>query len=200
MRTPVVALFALAPLAFALLAASAGTLPAPRTAATARTSAPRADAAHPPAVQLLGHDSKIDRARFQLVTDAQTWRALWAEHTGRPVSYTPPDRHDAPEIDFSRFMVVAAFAGEITSTDALRAVDVTRGADALRIRYEPSTYQTALAPPAPNQPAPNRPAPATPFGLWIVERTDAPVLIERAARDGKDAPARWEPVWRSDAP
>ncbi len=45
--------------------------------------------------------SQVDDARNLVITDARSWSALWHEHSGR----------DAPQVDFSKSMVVAVFVG-----------------------------------------------------------------------------------------
>jgi hypothetical protein len=51
-----------------------------------------------------GQETKIDAAECQRVTDAESWTKLWQRHMGNP-------RERAPEVDFTKNMVVACFLG-----------------------------------------------------------------------------------------
>lgn len=144
-----------------------------------------------PAVQLVGHDSKILSARFVLIRDDASWEALWAEHAGAAQKEGAMWRHAAPKIDFSRFMVVGVFGGATTNTDGEVAQSVTIADDRVRVRYESSTFQTASFG---GQGDPG--VKTAPFGLWVVEASDLPVVIEQARRGLKDSPVSWKEVKR----
>ncbi len=157
--------------------------------------AARVGAAAPPAesvppVQFVGHESKVTSPRFVLAEDERSWRELWAEHTGVENSGVPPHRHAAPKIDFSRFMVVGVFLGASTNCDGAPAVAVIRDDGALRVRYEHSTFQTASIE------GPDRGVSTTPFGLWVIEKSDAAVVVERGVRRLKNQPIEWRAVHR----
>jgi len=62
-----------------------------------------------------GHVSRIRQPMTRVVRDREAWLALWRQHAGR--SNLP-----APEVDFTRQMVVAVFAGRSEA----RKVAVTR--------------------------------------------------------------------------
>lgn len=52
-----------------------------------------------------GDATRIDRSEFQRITDADAWTVLWQRHVGR--------KERAPEVDFDKHMVVAAFLGRV---------------------------------------------------------------------------------------
>lgn len=147
-----------------------------------------------PAVQFIGQDSKISTPRFVLIKDDAAWSSLWAEHTGAAEAITPPTRHATPKIDFARFMVIGAFGGATTNTDGQIASSVVVSDDSMRIRYEASTFQTASFG-GKGDPG----VKTTPFGLWVIERTDQAIIIEQGARGLKDSPIEWKQVSRFDA-
>ncbi|MFN0136362.1 MAG: hypothetical protein ACKVS9_09640 [Phycisphaerae bacterium] len=144
-----------------------------------------------PAVQLVGHDSKILTPRFVLVRDQEAWDALWAEHTGVDVKHGAMARHTAPKIDFARFMVVGAFGGATTNTDGEEARSVSLSDHAVRIRYESSTFQTSSF-----SDRPDTGVKTSPFGLWVIEASNMPVVIEEGRRGLKDSPLSWHEVKR----
>lgn len=154
--------------------------------------APATDAL--PAVQLVGHDSRIMTPRFVLVRDQATWDSLWAEHTGVALKEGAMGRHAAPKIDFSRFMVVGVFGGAATNTDGEVAQSVTVTDDQVRVRYESSTFQTSSFG-GNGDPG----VKTSPFGLWVIEVSKSPVVIEEGRRGLKDSPVSWKEVKRFDA-
>lgn len=147
-----------------------------------------------PAVQLVGHDSRIMTPRFVLVRDQAGWDALWAEHTGAAFKEGAVGRHAAPKIDFSRFMVVGVFAGAVTNTDGEVAQSVSVTDDLVRVRYESSTFQTASFGEN-GDPG----VKTSPFGLWVIEASKSPVVIEEGCRELKDSALSWKEVKRFDA-
>jgi hypothetical protein len=147
-----------------------------------------------PAVQFVGHDSKVTSPRFVLLKDDAAWSALWAEHTGADAAITPPTRHATPKVDFARFMVVGAFGGARTNTDGEIVSSVVDSEDALRIRYEASTFQTASG----FSGEVDSGVKTSPFGLWVIERTDKPIVIEQGTRGLKSSPIEWKQVTRFD--
>jgi len=147
-----------------------------------------------PAVQLVGHDSRITTPRFVLVRDQPAWDALWAEHTGAALKEGAMGRHAAPKIDFSRFMVVGMFGGAVTNTDGEVAQSITVTDDQVRVRYESSTFQTSSFG-GNGDPGVN----TSPFGLWVIQASKLPVVIEEGRRGLKDSPVSWKEVKRFNA-
>lgn len=147
-----------------------------------------------PAVQFVGHDSKISTARYVLVRDEKSWAELWAEHTGIAQAHGAMARHAAPIIDFTRFMVVGVFEGSTTNTDGELAHSVAATADALRVRYHASTFQTSSSG---GQGDPG--VKTSPFGLWVIQTSDTPIVIEEGRRGLKNSPLSWKEVKRFNA-
>ena len=127
-------------------------------------AAPVAGVDRLPAVQLVGCDSKIVTPRFVLVRDQRAWDVLWSEHTGIEVKQGAMSRHAAPKIDFSRFMVVGAFAGKVINEDGEVAESVTATDDMVRVRFERSTFQSSSSG---GDVDPG--VKLSPFGLWVIE-------------------------------
>lgn len=66
-----------------------------------------------------GYQTGLPSECVTVVRDAETWRALWAQHAGTVVP-----RPDAPEVDFARDMVVCVTVG--TRPTAGYAVTIER--------------------------------------------------------------------------
>lgn len=143
-----------------------------------------------PAVQFVGQDSKIESAKYVLVTNVEDWNKLWAEHTGVAQSYSPP-RYTAPIIDFTRYVVVGAFNGKSTNTDG-KIVDAIRlDPDAVRVRFHTASFQTARSGPG------DDPGTATSsYGLWVIEKSTKPIVLEEPAQTTKAGSSGWKEVQR----
>jgi hypothetical protein len=74
-----------------------------------------------------GRTSGIDERREVVVRGVAEWEALWREHGGRT---------SAPDIDFTREMVVAVFSGtRPTGGYSVQILSAAREADAFVIQY-----------------------------------------------------------------
>lgn len=140
-----------------------------------------------PAVQLVGQDSKIDTAKFVLVTNEDDWKKLWAEHTGVAPSYSPP-RHAAPKIDFKKYTVIGMFNGKSTNTDGQIVESIQHEANAIRVRFDAASFQTS----SPGGTGVS----TTSFGLWVIEKTDKPIILETPANVTKGGHSGWKEVKR----
>lgn len=167
--------------------ASAGLL----IAIVAAEDAPPAPVEHAAAVQFIGQSSRITQPSFELIRDEASWAWLWARHTGAQAQAVPPTRHAAPVIDFSRFMVIGAFNGTATNTDGLVARSISTDETSVRVRFETSSFQTASF-----GPGPDHGVTTTCYGLWVIDRSDKPIIIEEGVQQLKDAPVQWSEVKR----
>lgn len=146
------------------------------------------------AVQFVGHDSKIETPRQVLITDEAAWAKLWAEHTGIEATFSPPLRNAVPRMDFTRFMVVGVFRGKTVNSDGEIASGVLIGDDAVRVRYERSTFQTMSA-----GPGPDKGQQTQPFGIFVIDRSNKLVVLEEGRRSLKNQPLKWTEVKRFEA-
>jgi hypothetical protein len=98
-----------------------------------------------------------------------------------------------PEIDFTLYMVICAFCGPAERTNGGLVQEVLRRGDALVIRYDWVTFQTASGFDG------RAPAPApsgTPYGIWVVERFDGQVILEEDKQGLLNQPPLWREVHR----
>ncbi|MCG3125846.1 MAG: hypothetical protein CHACPFDD_00673 [Phycisphaerae bacterium] len=119
-----------------------------------------------PVVAWSGKQSHITASGQFRVTSAKEWEALWTRH--KP-DWLEKREHGprVPEIDFEKYMVIAIFAGSGSNVDAIVADAIVDEADALRFRYRLITYQTQATADA-----------VTPFGIFVVPRSQKPILLE----------------------
>ena len=143
-----------------------------------------------PFVQWVGHDSLRAEPGYVLVRDETAWHDLWARHRGGPEGEGAIARHFAPKVDFDRCMVVAHFRGRVVNGDGEVVGEVREFDDHVRIRFESSTFQTFGFDDRGG--AVN----AQPYGIWVIERSDKPVVVERAVRALKKADVEWHEAAR----
>jgi hypothetical protein len=147
----------------------------------------------PPAVQWVGPQSGIAEAGFFCIEDREAWSALWERHAAECADRAHQGWVMPPEVDFDRFMVVGAFAGERDVTNGAVVQGVQLRADALVIRYDWIEFQTASGLGG-EEPEPDYVG--TPFGLWVVERFAGPVVLEEDKRGLINAAPEWREVHR----
>lgn len=141
----------------------------------------------PPPVQWAGARSGISEPGFRLIADFEAWRDLWQAHRGECAERAHQGWVTPPEVDFERFMVVACFRGEAARNNGERAEAVFRRGDSLVVRFDSVTFQTASFG---DEPAPE--VAGTPYGLWVVERFEGPVILE----ENRQGLIGGEPIWR----
>ena len=113
-----------------------------------------------------GDDSGVLQFRTVVVRDAAAWKTLWAEHAALRVPPPP-----APDVDFSRDMVVGVFLGQKPSGGyEAMLVDFRAGAEGATV-----TYQTATPDPDQSQIT----VLTAPYHLRVVPRTARPVRFKK---------------------
>lgn len=145
----------------------------------------------PPAVQWVGAASNISTPGFRRITDRKAWTELWTIHRGDLADRSPQGWVVPPEIDFDRYMVIARFTGKATHNYGERASSVLRRGNVLVVRYDSSTSQTAML--SDDEEAVGT---GTPFGIWVVERFDGPVIVEEDHNRLIGADPVWKQVHR----
>jgi hypothetical protein len=141
-----------------------------------------------PLVAFVGEDSKIAVRRFVRVTDKAQWAALWLEHTGQP--QPPADRdfdwfynpRHVPEVDFAQCMVVAVFQGKCWNSAGVRIVESLAEGDRVLVRFDDKAYQSA---------GPDGQS-GTPFGLFVLPRSTAAIVLEENVQSMIGKPPKWQ--------
>lgn len=167
--------------------------------AQAKPEMPRGEGGMPevrvPAVQFVGQHSHIEQAGFELFRDHDAWIAFWARHANVQVGYGAIQRHAAPKIDFTRFMVVCVLGGKRTNTDGITCESVAATDELVRVRIEDSTYQTMRG-----AGEVDHGDAATPFGFFVIEKASTRVVIEKGTRSLKNEPIKWSQAHQFAAP
>ena len=100
------------------------------------TSAERAAAQAPSSTSSSswkGDDSAIAVPKAVTVETADQWKALWIKHTAGQAQAPV-----APDVDFSRYNVVAVFAGNLPAGSRVDITHLRFGRDAIRVEYHVS--------------------------------------------------------------
>jgi hypothetical protein len=146
-----------------------------------------------PCVEWVGAHSKILEKGFQRVRTQEDWDALWHRHTGVNAQFAHSKDAYPPRIDFSRFEVIAFFRGPATNTDGEEVVSIGEVGDALRIRFDSITYQTMSVS------GPDHGEKCEPFGIWVIDRTSKPIVIEENVQGLLNQPPKWKEQRRFEA-
>lgn len=118
----------------------------------------------------LGPQSGIHAPTALVVRTTSEWQALWRRHaSGAPQARTVP-----PVVDFSRDMVVAAFAGEVTNGSRFGILKVIPEANRLVVLVR------LMGPPGPER---GDETPVTPFHIIRLPRSLLPVVFRTKIQD-----------------
>ncbi|MCB9933292.1 MAG: hypothetical protein H6841_07720 [Planctomycetes bacterium] len=125
-----------------------------------------------------GADSSITQAGVRVVTDDEGWVKLWAEHTA-------PELMEAPVMDFENEVVLAIFGGTSANSLGYFAEVPLMGEREYVLRVDEKTYQTM-----------GRGDTVTPYGIFVLTRTDRPVYVEENVQSLIGRP----PIWKRHTP
>jgi hypothetical protein len=142
-----------------------------------------------PYVQWVGKQTHRQESGFVIIRHDAAWQELWQAHTGNQGG----GRYAAPLIDFAHCQVVASFVGPTVNRDGQLARSVQERDDALVVRFESSSFQTA------GDDARGGAVDTNPFGIWVIPASHKQVIVEEGHLS-KTGPTRWEAVHRFDAP
>jgi len=143
-----------------------------------------------PVVAWSGPQSGHTHELWVRVRQPEDWRKLWETHEGEHARRLMAHGGGVicPEIDFERYEVVAYFRGLSANSDGEVVTEIREEADRLVIRFDSFSFQSAtFGGPEAGPQQPN----VTPYGIWVIERTDKPVVIEENTQRLKDQPAEW---------
>jgi hypothetical protein len=150
-----------------------------------------------PHVSFSGANSRIDRPTFERITEPAAFGSLYMRHLGKPAEdfdefYNP---HGVPVVNFRQCMVIAVFAGERTNCAGMYVEAILDQEDQVVVRVVGRYYQTGSTEPNGDGGARK----ATPFGIFVLPRTDKPVVIEEGHMHLKTDPYTWKEVARFES-
>ncbi|MBL9078339.1 MAG: hypothetical protein JNL08_12590 [Planctomycetes bacterium] len=143
-----------------------------------------------PAVALSGARSAVTESGYHRLRSAADLARVWLAHRGEPAPQGDYgwfyNRAGVPEVDFAGFEVVAIFGGTTWNSAgfAVEAIDDTP--EQRRIRFDHKHYQTA------GVDGDGGGKRATPFGFFVLPRTDLPLVLEEDVQGLIGQPPEWQ--------
>jgi hypothetical protein len=119
-----------------------------------------------------GNDSKITEKEYHRITSKDEWQKLWQRHS--------PGDEALPAVDFSKDMIIAVFLGKTVNTGGITA-QVEEIGGVLRFQFDGRGYQTL-----------GKWDKVTPFGIFVIPRSDMKVILEENVQNLIGGPARWK--------
>jgi hypothetical protein len=147
------------------------------------------------AVQWMGSYSSIQMPRIQVVTDANAWETLYAEHTRDKPERNANGFLTWPRIDFDTFVVVALFAGKGTNSNGFDAVSVTESIAGVVVRFDEVLFQAASFPGGNAGPGGIT---TTGFGFFVIPRKNGTWILEENTQNLIGGPPVWTERKRVD--
>ncbi|MFH0944309.1 MAG: hypothetical protein V2A76_03850 [Planctomycetota bacterium] len=154
------------------------------------------NAAIKPVVTWSGPNSRITERTYLRMVKQNDLLRTWYDHLGtQPKS---GGRHDPsvdpviPEVDFDRYMVLGIFQGKECNSTGVFVDSIEETDDELIVKFDEHTYQTE----APMGQA-DQGDRVTPFGIFVVPRTNKPVVFVENVQGLLHAPPEWEEQFRT---
>ena len=139
-----------------------------------------------PVVGWSGAQSQFPKKQVLRISTDRDWIETWLKHTGQPRDAENFDRwHNhggVPAIDFSRYMVIAIFEGKTVNCAGFAKEHILDRDDEMVLRFEFKSYSTIGGPDQ-----------VTPFGIYVVPKSDKTIHFQFPEPGPKDAPSgNWE--------
>lgn len=179
--------FRLVAAAFGVLACVAVTAALAVQGQTAGGLAKPADDALAPLVSWYGPKSAVREAKFGRAMNAEQWTKLWDEHEGKASAKDNVGVPFIPRVNFEKCMVIGIFQGARTNSNGVTIEAITEEASCIRVRYDEMTFQTSGG-----LNGGGGAVSVTPYGIFVVPRSNKPIVIEENVQGLKDNPARWK--------
>ena len=145
-----------------------------------------------PCVAWAGPQSQVAGPKFERIRTQEQWEKLWLLHTGEQAQFGAYGAVGVPVVDFDRFEVVACFRGDSWNSNGEHIESIEPGPDRVLIRYDSMSYQTA----GPDGGG----VKVKPFGIWVIDRTDMPIVMEENVQGLIGQPPIWKEMHRFDGP
>lgn len=165
----------------AVLAIAAGALGA--AGWTVRAEAPKPGS---PLLVMTGSMSEVRQPRYDLAASQEVFDKLWVEHMGDRVEKAAQGWPLPPQIDFARCEALFIFDGDSMNSNGFRVMDVIEDPDAVIVRVEDYSYQTA------SFDGRDSGQKVTPWALVVIPATDKTIIIEENVQNLKAGEPQWK--------
>lgn len=151
---------------------------------------PREPAAREPGKALMvmtGRSSEVRTESFRIASSQALFDKAWLEHMGEGVEKAAQGWPMPPRVDFTACEVVFVFGGDRVNCNGYRVEDIIEVEDAVTIRYDAITFQTASFGGEPDEGVKARP-----WAMVLIPATEKTVFLEENVQGliGGD------PVWK----
>ena len=170
--------------AFTLAALALAGLMQLSTVAMARDAA-EASAARAPIASFTGASTGVRETGWVRVTSQEALTALWGEHAQVEWQHVP-----ALAVDFERCIVLAYFQPNTTNASGVTIESIESVDAGLRVRYDVVQYQTMSI-----GEEPDRGVASAPFGFFVVDRYEGPLVFEENVQGIIGQPPVWKHRW-----
>ncbi|NQZ70889.1 MAG: hypothetical protein HRT89_22795 [Lentisphaeria bacterium] len=136
-----------------------------------------------PYIVLSGANSRFKKKDTMRIMTPGAWIKTWQKHLGykEDVKYDLyRNRLKLPIVDFKTCMLIAVFGGKRFNSAGYKVHTIFLKDDNLIFRYEAKSYQTD-----------GEGEKVTPYGFFIIPRSDKTVVGEYAYRERKNGPITW---------
>jgi len=136
---------------------------------------------------MTGRSSEVATEKFGFATSQELFDAAWLEHMGEGVEKAAQGWPMPPQVDFRACAAVFIFGGDRVNTNGYRVEDIIEVEDAVTIRYDAITFQTASFGDEPDEGVKARP-----WGMVLIPATEKTVFLEENVQGliGGD------PIWK----
>lgn len=135
---------------------------------------------------MTGSESEIATPRHHLAASQEVFDELWVEHMGDRVQRAAQGSPMPPRIDFDACEAILIFAGDGFNSNGFRVADVINEPDAVTVRVERISYQTA------SFDGPDRGDPARPWAMLLLPATDRTIILEENVQGLIGGEAIWQ--------
>ncbi len=171
--------------ALAITIAIAGTYPAAERTEDLATQPGVAK----PLVTLTGRTSDFETAQYRLVRSQEVFDEIWIAHEGDRVNRAAQGWPMTPQISFADCDVLLLFGGERTNCNGYRVEEILEEDDAVTVRIDLITYQTA------SFDGPDLGDSARPWALVVLPATKKTIFLEENVQGIIGDP----PIWKQRA-
>jgi hypothetical protein len=146
-------------------------------------------------VTFAGADSRIDKSKYVRITTAEDFQILYMRHLGKdPKEYDAYyNPHGVPTIDFDRCMVIAVFQGRTWNVAGVYVKTIDERDGHVVVRFDDRSYQTS------GSDSGGGARSATPYGIFVLPRSDRPVILEENVQRYIGGEPEWKERARFEA-
>lgn len=135
---------------------------------------------------LTGSASEIAEPRYELAASQEVFDSIWVEHMGDRIEKAAQGWTLPPQIDFERCEALFIFDGAVRNSNGFRVMDVIEEADAVTVRVDSISYQTA------SFDGRDAGVAVKPWALVLLPATEKTILIEENVQNLKAGEPQWK--------